>query len=167
RAHSTSGSPRRRAQRGIERGRGEMKSRRDVLRDKKHGVVTVDGAKSATGARSARAEGAMVPRREFITVSAAATGGLLVALRFGQAHVDAQMQMAAPAGPAPFPTAYIQIDPDDRVLIWSAQPEMGEGTKTSLPMLVAEELDADWSKVRIEDATMYPQNNGGTGGGGG
>ena len=50
----------------------------------------------------------------------------------------AQMQMPAPTGPATFPTHYIQIDPDDRVLIWSAQPEMGEGTRTSLPMLIAE-----------------------------
>ena len=146
-----------------------MRSRRDVLRDNKHGIVTVDGAKSARGARSARAEGAKgaeVSRREFITVSTAATGGLIVALRFGPAHADAQMQMPAPAGPAPFPTAYIQIDPDDRVLIWSAQPEMGEGTKTSLPMLIAEELDADWSKVRVEDAPLDPQKYGGQGVGG-
>ena len=64
------------------------------------------------------------------------------------------MQMPAQTGPLGFPTDYIQIDPDDRVLIWSAQPEMGEGTKTSLPMLVAEELDADWTKVRIDDAPL-------------
>ena len=64
------------------------------------------------------------------------------------------MQMPAQTGPLGFPTDYIQIDPDDRVLIWSAQPEMGEGTKTSLPMLVAEELDADWTQVRIDDAPL-------------
>ena len=62
--------------------------------------------------------------------------------------------MPAPTGPLAFPIHYVQIDPDDRVLIWSAQPEMGEGTKTSLPMLVAEELDADWTKVRIDDAPL-------------
>jgi isoquinoline 1-oxidoreductase beta subunit len=54
--------------------------------------------------------------------------------------------MPAPTGPLSFPIDYVQIDPDDRVLVWSAQPEMGEGTKTSLPMLVAEELDADWTR---------------------
>ncbi len=68
--------------------------------------------------------------------------------------IGAQMQMPAPTGPLAFPIHYVQIDPDDRVLIWSAQPEMGEGTKTSLPMLVAEELDADWTKVRIDDAPL-------------
>jgi isoquinoline 1-oxidoreductase beta subunit len=72
----------------------------------------------------------------------------------------AQMQMPAPTGTATFPTHYIQIDPDDRVLIWSAQPEMGEGTKTSLPMLIAEELDADWSLVRIDDAPLDPKYGG-------
>ena len=91
----------------------------------------------------------------FITVSLAATGGLLVAMR--TEAIGAQMQMPAQTGPLGFPTEYIQIDPDDRVLIWSAQPEMGEGTKTSLPMIVAEELDADWTRVRIDDAPMDPQ----------
>ena len=104
-----------------------MRSRRDVLRDAKAGII-----EEVLGRPS---------RRSFIAVSLAATGGLLVTLR-------------AQEGGAAFPTHYIQIDPDDRVLIWSAQPEMGEGTKTSLPMLVAEELDADWTKVRIDDAPL-------------
>src|SRR5688572_2164390 len=120
-----------------------MRSRRDVLRDAKHGIVEDE---QWTPGRTRRT------RRSFITVSAAATGGLLVAMRvelFG-----AQSQATTATAPATFPSDYIQIDPDDRVLIWSAQPEMGEGTKTSLPMLIAEELDADWSKVRIDDAPL-------------
>lgn len=68
--------------------------------------------------------------------------------------LGAQTQMPAPSGPLGFPSDYIQIDPDDRVLIWSAQPDMGEGTKTSLPMIVADELDADWRLVRIDDAPL-------------
>jgi isoquinoline 1-oxidoreductase subunit beta len=142
-----------------------MKTRRDVLRDNKDGVLT--GSAGATGSAGSTGSGSTGwARREFISVSAAATGGLVVALRFGPAQVDAQMQMSAPSGPVPFPAAYIQIDSDDRVLIWSAQPEMGEGTKTSLPMLIAEELDADWSKVRVEDAPLDPQKYGGQGVGG-
>ena len=129
-----------------------MRSRRDVLRGAKAGIIEQPSAfllrPSAQGAS----------RRSFITVSLAATGGLLVAMRtelFG-----AQMQMPAPTGPVSFPTDYIQIDPDDRVLIWSAQPEMGEGTKTSLPMLIAEELDADWSLVRVDNAPLDPKYGG-------
>ena len=116
-----------------------MRSRRDVLHHAKLGIVEQPSASGST-------------RRSFITVSLAATGGLLVAMRheaFGE-----QLHMPSQTGPAGFPTEYIQIDPDDRILIWSAQPEMGEGTKTSLPMLVAEELDADWNLVRVDDAPL-------------
>ena len=120
-----------------------MRSRRDVLRDAKNGIVEeVDKPKGLSP------QG----RRGFIAVSLAATGGLLVAMH--TEGLGAQMPAQAPAGPASFPTDYVQIDPDDRVLIWSAQPEMGEGTRTSLPMLIAEELDADWTKVRIDDASL-------------
>lgn len=123
-----------------------MRSRRDVLRDAKIGVFEDPSPLGRTK---------VLPhdrsRRSFITISLAATGGLLVAMR--SESLGAQMQMAAPTGPLNFPTHYIQIDPDDRVLIWCAQPEMGEGTKTSLPMLIAEELDADWNLVRVEFST--------------
>jgi isoquinoline 1-oxidoreductase subunit beta len=122
-----------------------MRTRRDVLRDNKHGVVQDEGS----GREGSGREGST--RRFFISVGVAATGGLLVAMRsdvFG-----AQMPTSAAAGPATFPSHYIQIDPDDSVRIWCAQPEMGEGTKTSLPMLVAEELDADWARITVEFST--------------
>ena len=119
-----------------------MRSRRDVLRDAKIGVIEEARRTRRSTERT---------RRSFITVSLAATGGLLVAMR--TEPLGAQMQMPAATGPLNFPTHYIQIDPDDRVLIWCAQPEMGEGTKTSLPMLVAEELDADWNMVRVDFST--------------
>src|SRR5262245_5702464 len=120
-----------------------MRSRRDVLRDNKQGLLQRDDAAPT--------------RRMFITVGVAATGGLLVMMR---ADRLAAQTMAAPTGPRSFPTEYIQIDPDDGVLIWSAQPEMGEGTKTSLAMLVAEELDADWTRVRVDDAPTDPKYGG-------
>ncbi|MGE0814640.1 MAG: molybdopterin cofactor-binding domain-containing protein [Vicinamibacterales bacterium] len=125
-----------------------MKTRRDVLHDKKSGDdLAVDPAPSS--------------RREFLTVGLAATGGLLVAMR------TAGAQRGAAAGAAAgFPTAYVQIDPDGRVRLWSAQPEMGEGTKTSLQMIVAEELDADWTRVVVDDAGLDPERYGGQGVGG-
>src|SRR6187399_367463 len=127
-----------------------MRSRRDVLRDNKDGIVQSDVASGFSRTKQTR--------RTFITVGAAATGGLLVMMRSD--NIAAQMPMAAPTGPVGFPSEYIQIDPDDGVLIWSAQPEMGEGTKTSLAMIVAEELDADWTKVRVDDAPMDPKYGG-------
>ena len=121
-----------------------MRSRRDVLRDAKIGIVEATNDDGSPLQHPSR--------RSFITVSLAATGGLLVAMRSDA--IGAQMQTPTATGPLSFPVDYIQIDPDDRVLIWSAQPEMGEGTKTSLPMLIAEELDADWALVRIDDASL-------------
>jgi isoquinoline 1-oxidoreductase beta subunit len=126
-----------------------MRSREDVLRDAKGGVVEDPSLRGHGGERRARR--VQRTRREFISVSLAATGGLLVVM---QTRSAAQTQTPAPNAPATFPVHYIQIDPDDRVLIWSAQPEMGEGTKTSLPMLIAEELDADWNLVRVDDAPL-------------
>ena len=116
-----------------------MRTRRDVLQHAKIGIVEQPSAAGPT-------------RRAFITVSVAATGGVLVAMRTSLS--GEQIQMPAPTRAAGLPTEYIQIDPDDRTLIWSAQPEMGEGTKTSLPMLIAEELDADWTLVRVADAPL-------------
>jgi isoquinoline 1-oxidoreductase beta subunit len=122
-----------------------MRTRRDVLRHNKHGIIEAPHEGSSRGfGTEVLHEGSS--RRRFITVSLAATGGLLVAMRW-----EASAQTANTT--ASFPSHYIQVDPDDRVLIWCAQPEMGEGTKTSLPMLVAEELDADWKQVRVEYAT--------------
>jgi len=123
-----------------------MRTRRDVLHDSKDGRIS---------------RLAPLSRREFLSVGIAATGGLLVGLRV----VDRGLAAQSPPTRG-FPTAYLQIDPDDRVLIWSAQPDMGEGTKTSLPMLVAEELDVDWTAVRVEDAPLDRAKYGGQGVGG-
>lgn len=90
-------------------------------------------------------------RRTFLRVSAGAAGSLLVLVATREA-VSARETEAADA---PFqPHALLRIDADDRVTIWASNPDMGEGTRTSLPMLVADELDADWSRVHLENAPL-------------
>ena len=88
-------------------------------------------------------------RRSFLRVTAIAGGGLMIA-----AYLDpvADLFAQAPGAPPPpvlSPNAFITINPDDTVTIMAKNPEIGQGIKTSLPMLIAEELDVDWKDVRI------------------
>src|SRR6267154_1912545 len=85
-------------------------------------------------------------RREFLKVSAAVGGGVALELTV-PAPVFAQ---AASNAKTPELTAWIVIGADDSVLIRVARSEMGQGSSTGLPMLVAEELECDWKKVRTE-----------------
>src|SRR6266702_1832532 len=88
-----------------------------------------------------------VSRREFLETTAAAGAGLVIGF-----HLPPGGRFAAAAA-APFaPNAWLRISPDNSVLIVVDRSEMGQGVTTALPMLVAEELDADWTKVKIEFA---------------
>lgn len=95
-------------------------------------------------------------RRTFLKVGASAAGGLLlvIASRDSVRAGDLTGAVSAQTDGAFTPHALIRIDPDDAVTIWASNPDMGEGTKTALPMLVADELDADWSRVRLVNAPL-------------
>jgi isoquinoline 1-oxidoreductase subunit beta len=92
-----------------------------------------------------------VSRRAFLRTSSTAVGGLVIAFVVPGAgrFVFAQ---PAPAGKLPPPNAFLRIGSDDRVTVLLAHSEMGQGIWTTLPMLIAEELDADWSTIRVEHA---------------
>src|SRR5437867_1705108 len=92
-------------------------------------------------------------RRNFLKVSTAAGSGLALQLCV-PASVLAQ---AAPKGKGPELTAWIVVNPDNSVLIRVARSEMGQGSSTGLPMLVAEELECDWTKVRTEFVSTAEQ----------
>ena len=85
---------------------------------------------------------ATLDRRAFLKTGAAAGGGLVIA--FYVPALSAQEHKPKPEAIAPF--AYIKIASDEKVTIVANHSEMGQGVYTSLPMLLNEELEADWSK---------------------
>jgi isoquinoline 1-oxidoreductase subunit beta len=95
-----------------------------------------------------------INRRSFLKVSTVAGGGLLLSL-YIKPKASAQFGPGAPATPNNF----IKIAADGTVTIMAKDPEVGQGVKTMLPMLIAEELDVDWKNVKIEqtdfDDTKY------------
>lgn len=93
-------------------------------------------------------------RREFLLASAALGGGLV--LGFYIPFKGAPIAAAAAEPPKMQPNAWLKIAEDGKVTITVAKSEMGQGVWTSLPMLVAEELDADWSRVEPEAAEVAP-----------
>jgi isoquinoline 1-oxidoreductase subunit beta len=88
-------------------------------------------------------------RREFLTVSAAVGGGLLIGVAMGTAAEGAR---AASGNEVFAPNAFVQIAPNGDVTMMFGPVEMGQGTYTSLPMLIAEELEVDMRAVRVEHA---------------
>lgn len=94
-----------------------------------------------------------VSRRGFLQGSAATAAGLVIGF-----HVPQKARAAGgpPKPPAPTPNAFLRIGPDDSVTVMIAHSEMGQGNWTGLAMLIAEELECDWAKVRSEHAPAAP-----------
>ena len=88
-------------------------------------------------------------RRSFLRVSTAAAGGLLVSL-YLDLPASAQEGRQAPPPKVYPPDAFVHIKPDGKVLITVNRLEFGQGVQTSLPMVLADEMDADWSQVMAE-----------------
>ncbi len=92
-------------------------------------------------------------RRGFIKVASGAAGGLVLGLSMG-APGEAQAQSAGPP-PRPFaPGAFVRIAPDGKITLISKNPEIGQGIKTGFGVILAEELDAKWSDVTVEQAEV-------------
>lgn len=89
-------------------------------------------------------------RRSVLFAGLSAAGGLAIGVPFA-ASAATRGSISASDGAREM-TAFLVIDPDDTVTIRVPHAEMGQGTTTSLAMLVAEELECDWSKVRVEYA---------------
>jgi isoquinoline 1-oxidoreductase beta subunit len=93
-------------------------------------------------------------RRDFLKASALGVGGLTLGVYLPDNR---------PWAPRPVsfhPNVFVRIDTDSTVTIWLHKSEMGQGVRTALPMIVADELDADWSTVRVVQADAHPSKYG-------
>ena len=97
-------------------------------------------------------------RREFVAAGVAAGAGLVIGFYLPHQGSSSREVFS--------PNAYLRITPDNKVTIVVARSEMGQGVRTALPMILAEELEADWKQIEIEQAgasTLYGlQDTGGS-----
>jgi isoquinoline 1-oxidoreductase subunit beta len=92
-------------------------------------------------------------RRDFIKLSFTAGGGLVLGFQWKASAAMGMLDEAAPAADVIF-NSYLSISPDDVITIFSPNPELGQNIRTSFPMIVAEELEADWKKVKVVQAML-------------
>ena len=107
-----------------------------------------------------------VSRRMFLRAGALAGGGALFSFGWIADALAAQTVPGAPASAGFRPNGFVRIDADGTITIWSKNPDMGQGVKTALPMILADEMDADWAQVKTIDAELDRAKFGGQGSGG-
>ncbi len=107
-----------------------------------------------------------ISRRTFIKATALVVGGLVIAFTIPHAKrflmPGTTPDRASGAGKddskkLPAPNAFLRIGTDNTITVMLAHSEMGQSIWTTLPMLIAEELDADWSKIKVEHASAAPE----------
>src|SRR5581483_3899715 len=92
----------------------------------------------------------VVTRRSFLHVTALSGGGMLLGTYLGPKLSAQQQRPQAPLEP----NTFIKIDPDGTVTLIARNPEIGQGVKNMLPMLIAEELEVDWKSVKVQQADL-------------
>lgn len=101
--------------------------------------------------------GQKLDRRSFLQVTALAGGGLIVGL-YAPSVLGQGRRGGGPGGGSSLdPNVYVTIHPNNTFTIVAKNPETGQGIKTALPMLIADELDVDWAQVTIQQADLDPK----------
>lgn len=96
-----------------------------------------------------------IKRREFLKGGAAAAGAFTLGF-----VIPAKVRAGTAGAAGPFePNAFIRITADNRVTVVLGKSEMGQNVYTNLPLIVAEELDADWQAIRVEQSGVDPAYN--------
>ncbi|HPH46990.1 MAG TPA: molybdopterin-dependent oxidoreductase, partial [Chryseolinea sp.] len=95
-------------------------------------------------------------RRDFLKMATTATGGLILGFHWSNAEASSMKVLktaSLPVDDANF-NSYLSISSDNIITIFSPNPELGQNIKTSFPMIVAEELEADWKNVKVIQAAL-------------
>ena len=100
-----------------------------------------------------------VSRRKMLKTGIVLGGGLILGIFLPGKDIAMAMATATDKNKAFVPNAFIRIGTDEVVTILVNKSEMGQGVYTSLPMLIAEELEADWTKIQVEPAPVDPAYN--------
>jgi isoquinoline 1-oxidoreductase subunit beta len=94
---------------------------------------------------------AEINRRDFLKLSSLASAGLMLSIGL----LDSKIAKASPDAPATFePSVFLRIGSDGKITILSKNPEIGQGIKTSLPQIIAEELEVDWTQIEVQQAPL-------------
>lgn len=93
-------------------------------------------------------------RRDFFKTTATAGGGLVLGFSWFSSEAFQPQVVGTAAADAIDFNAFLAISPSGTVTIFSPNPEIGQGIKTAFPIIVAEELDADWEKVKVEQSPL-------------
>src|SRR5215472_12656850 len=97
-----------------------------------------------------------VTRRDFLKGSATGAAGLIIGFHLPGTSLVALAEEPPKTPKLPPPNAFLRIAPDESITVLLAHSEMGQGIWTALPILLAEELECDWSKIRVEHAPAAP-----------
>ncbi len=102
-----------------------------------------------------------ISRREFMNRTGQAGGGLVFALTFATACQPGEMAVgpAAKATASVAPNVYVNIRNDGIVEIYCHRSEMGQGIRTSLPQVIADELEADWDDIFLPDCRLHSEHD--------
>ena len=106
-----------------------------------------------------------IDRRSFLRVTALAGGGMMIAAYIDPAELLGQGRQGGPPAPPLVPNSFIKIAADGKVTIIGKNPEIGQGIKTTLPMIIADELDVDWKDVIVEQGDLDAKYGGQSAGG--
>lgn len=99
-------------------------------------------------------------RRDFLKIAAMAGGGLFIGFNLSSCESPKMKVLSTEEilSKALGFNSYLSISPEGHIVIYSPNPELGQNIKTSFPMIVAEELDADWKDVRVVQAFLDTEN---------